>query len=155
MGSLAEWAVPGSNGQPPACKARARAAVVGTPASRLALARPRSVGDDVLREMTHEAAEAILAARWTGGVRGASLCHAPLERPRERSRGRDAGFAMGREMDDTDEAGDVVRAKEWELTVELRAHTEARRLNAGRLLLSASRSLLLIVRGSRGSRDRD
>jgi hypothetical protein len=28
-----------------------------------------------------------------------------------------SGFAMVREMDDTDEAGNVVRVKEWELAV--------------------------------------
>jgi RimJ/RimL family protein N-acetyltransferase len=45
------------------------------------------------------------------------VAHAPLERPESSRVVEKAGFAMVREMDDTDEAGNVLRVKEWELTV--------------------------------------
>ena len=45
------------------------------------------------------------------------VAHAPLERPESGRVVEKAGFAMVREMDDTDEAGNVLRVKEWELTV--------------------------------------
>jgi RimJ/RimL family protein N-acetyltransferase len=45
------------------------------------------------------------------------VAHAPLERPESGRVVEKAGFAMVREMDDTDEAGNVLRAKEWELAV--------------------------------------
>jgi len=41
------------------------------------------------------------------------VAHAPLERPESGRVVEKAGFAMLREMDDTDEAGTVRRVKEW------------------------------------------
>jgi hypothetical protein len=38
-----------------------------------------------------------------------------------------AGFAMVREMADADEAGNIVRVKEWELAVSLRGAQRAAR----------------------------
>ena len=45
------------------------------------------------------------------------VAHAPLERPESGRVVEKAGFAMVRETDDTDEAGNVLRVREWELTV--------------------------------------
>ena len=45
------------------------------------------------------------------------LAHAPLGRPQSGRVLEKAGFAMVREMADTDEAGNVLRVKEWELLV--------------------------------------
>jgi RimJ/RimL family protein N-acetyltransferase len=45
------------------------------------------------------------------------VAHAPLGRPESGRVLEKAGFAIVREMDDTDEAGNVLRVKEWELTV--------------------------------------
>jgi RimJ/RimL family protein N-acetyltransferase len=45
------------------------------------------------------------------------VAHAPLERPESGRVVEKAGFAMVRETDDTDEAGNVLRVKEWELAV--------------------------------------
>ena len=43
------------------------------------------------------------------------LAHSPLERPQSGRVLEKAGFSMVREMDDADEAGNVLRVKEWEL----------------------------------------
>jgi hypothetical protein len=45
------------------------------------------------------------------------VAHTPLERPESGRVLEKAGFAMVREMDDVDEAGDVLRVKEWELAL--------------------------------------
>ena len=45
------------------------------------------------------------------------LAHAPLERPQSGRVLEKAGFSMVREMDDADEAGNVLPVKEWELLV--------------------------------------
>jgi RimJ/RimL family protein N-acetyltransferase len=45
------------------------------------------------------------------------VAHAPLERPESGRVVEKAGFAMVRETDDTDEAGNILRVKEWELAV--------------------------------------
>jgi RimJ/RimL family protein N-acetyltransferase len=45
------------------------------------------------------------------------VAHTPLERPESGRVLQKAGFAMVREMDDADDAGNVVRVKEWELSV--------------------------------------
>lgn len=45
------------------------------------------------------------------------VAHTPLERPRSGRVLEKAGFALVQEMDDADEAGNVVRVKEWELAV--------------------------------------
>src|SRR5215218_8988068 len=45
------------------------------------------------------------------------VAHAPLERPESGRVVEKAGFSTVREMDDADEAGNVVRVKEWELAV--------------------------------------
>jgi RimJ/RimL family protein N-acetyltransferase len=45
------------------------------------------------------------------------LAHTPLERPQSGRVLEKAGFSMVRETEDADEAGDVLRVKEWELLV--------------------------------------
>src|SRR5215213_3784421 len=45
------------------------------------------------------------------------VAHTPLERPESGRVLEKAGFSMVREMDDADQAGNVVRVKEWELAV--------------------------------------
>lgn len=45
------------------------------------------------------------------------VAHTPLERPGSSRVLEKAGFAMVRETDDADEAGNVVRVTEWELAV--------------------------------------
>lgn len=45
------------------------------------------------------------------------LAHTPLERPQSGRVLEKAGFSMVRETDDADEAGNVLRVKEWELLV--------------------------------------
>jgi RimJ/RimL family protein N-acetyltransferase len=45
------------------------------------------------------------------------VAHTPLERPESGRVVEKAGFAIVREMDDADQAGNVVRVKEWELAV--------------------------------------
>jgi RimJ/RimL family protein N-acetyltransferase len=45
------------------------------------------------------------------------VAHTPLERPESGRVVEKARFALVREMDDADQAGNVVRVKEWELTV--------------------------------------
>jgi RimJ/RimL family protein N-acetyltransferase len=63
------------------------------------------------------AVEALVAKlRDVSGVRR-FVAHAPLERPESGRVVEKAGFAMVREMDDTDEVGNVLRVKEWELAV--------------------------------------
>jgi RimJ/RimL family protein N-acetyltransferase len=63
------------------------------------------------------AVEALVAKlRETSQVRR-FVAHAPLDRPESGRVLEKAGFAIVREMDDTDEAGNVMRVKEWELTV--------------------------------------
>ena len=85
-------------------------------------------------EGTIEIGYAVVESQWNRGyataavealvakIREASevrrfVAHAPLERPESGRVVEKAGFAMVREMDDTDEAGNVLRVKEWELTV--------------------------------------
>ena len=63
------------------------------------------------------AIEALVAkARAAPAVRRV-LAHTPLERPQSGRVLEKAGFAMLRETDDADEAGNVLRVKEWELLV--------------------------------------
>jgi RimJ/RimL family protein N-acetyltransferase len=45
------------------------------------------------------------------------VAHTPIERPQSGRVLEKAGFAIVREVDDTDEEGNVVRVKEWELAV--------------------------------------
>jgi RimJ/RimL family protein N-acetyltransferase len=45
------------------------------------------------------------------------VAHSPLERPQSGRVLEKAGFSMVRETDDADEAGNVLRVKEWELLV--------------------------------------
>ena len=45
------------------------------------------------------------------------VAHTPLERPQSGRVLEKTGFTLAREMDDADEAGNVVRVKEWELAV--------------------------------------
>jgi RimJ/RimL family protein N-acetyltransferase len=63
------------------------------------------------------AVEALVAKlRDVSGVRR-FVAHAPLERPESGRVVEKAGFEMVRETDDTDEVGNVLRVKEWELAV--------------------------------------
>ena len=63
------------------------------------------------------AVEALVAkARETSEVRRI-VAHTPLDRPESGRVLEKAGFAMLREMDDTDEAGTVRRVKEWVLAL--------------------------------------
>jgi RimJ/RimL family protein N-acetyltransferase len=63
------------------------------------------------------AVEALVAKlRAAPGVRR-FVAHAPLERPESGRVVEKTGFAMVREVDDTDDAGNVVRVNEWELAV--------------------------------------
>ena len=85
-------------------------------------------------EGTIEIGYAVVESQWNRGyataavealvakIREASevrrfVAHAPFDRPESGRVVEKAGFAMVREMDDTDEAGNVLRVKEWELTV--------------------------------------
>ena len=61
------------------------------------------------------AVEALVTRRADPEVRRI-VAHTPLERPESGRVLEKAGFGMVREMDDADEAGNVVRVKEWELT---------------------------------------
>ena len=62
------------------------------------------------------AVEALVAkAREASEVRRI-VAHTPLDRPESGRVLEKAGFAIVREMDDTDEEGNVRRVKEWELT---------------------------------------
>jgi RimJ/RimL family protein N-acetyltransferase len=45
------------------------------------------------------------------------VAHAPLERPESGRVVEKTGFSMMREIDDTDDAGNVMRVNEWELAV--------------------------------------
>lgn len=45
------------------------------------------------------------------------VAHTPLERPESGRVVEKPGFSLVREMDDADQAGNVVRVKEWELAV--------------------------------------
>jgi RimJ/RimL family protein N-acetyltransferase len=58
----------------------------------------------------------VAAAREAPDVRRI-VAHAPLERPQSGRVLEKAGFAMVQEMDDADEARNVVRVTEWELAV--------------------------------------
>jgi RimJ/RimL family protein N-acetyltransferase len=63
------------------------------------------------------AVEALVTkARAAPGVRRV-VAHTPLERPQSGRVLEKAGFSMVRETDDADEAGNVLRVKEWELLV--------------------------------------
>src|ERR671922_1116023 len=62
------------------------------------------------------AAVEALVAKARGSSEGRRIvAHTPLERPESGRVLEKAGFAIVREMDDTDEAGNGVRVKEWEL----------------------------------------
>jgi RimJ/RimL family protein N-acetyltransferase len=77
---------------------------------------------------------AIVASQWNRGYATAAVealvaeareatevrrivAHTPLERPESGRVLEKAGFAVLRETDDVDEAGNVLRVKEWTLTV--------------------------------------
>jgi len=70
-----------------------------------------------IRGYATAAIEALVAkARAAPEVRRV-LAHTPLERPQSGRVLEKAGFSMVRETDDADEAGNVLRVKEWELLV--------------------------------------
>jgi RimJ/RimL family protein N-acetyltransferase len=91
-------------------------------------------GAFVDEEGTIEIGYAVVESQWNRGYATAAVealvtkareapdvrrivAHTPLGRPQSGRVLEKAGFTMGREMDDTDEAGNVVRVKEWELAV--------------------------------------
>jgi hypothetical protein len=45
------------------------------------------------------------------------VAHTPLERPQSGRVLKKAGFTRAREIEDADEAGNVVRVEEWQLAV--------------------------------------
>ena len=63
------------------------------------------------------AVEAVVAKACEASDVRRVVAHTPLDRPESGRVLEKAGFAMVREMDDTDEAGNVRRVKEWELTI--------------------------------------
>jgi RimJ/RimL family protein N-acetyltransferase len=72
------------------------------------------------------AVEALVAKlRKASGVRR-FVAHAPLDRPESGRVVDKAGFAMVRETDDTDEAGNVTRVQEWELIPASRSHNRGK-----------------------------
>jgi len=91
-------------------------------------------GAFVDEEGTMEIGYAVVESQWNRGYATAAVealatkareasevrrivAHTPLERPESGRVLEKAGFAMAREIDDADEDGNVVRVKEWELTV--------------------------------------
>jgi RimJ/RimL family protein N-acetyltransferase len=91
-------------------------------------------GAFVDREGTIEIGYAVVESEWNRGHATAAVealvrkaldashvrrivAHTPLERPGSARVLEKAGFGMVREIDDTDEEGNVVRVKEWELAV--------------------------------------
>src|SRR5215216_2565139 len=95
-------------------------------------------------EGTMEIGYAVVESQWNRGYATAAVealvtkareashvrrivAHTPLERPQSGRVLEKAGFAMVREMDDADEAGNIVRVKEWELAVSLRGAQRAAR----------------------------
>ena len=63
------------------------------------------------------AVEALVAKLRDASAVRRFVAHAPLERSESGRVVEKAGFAMVREMDDTDEVGNVLRVKEWVLAV--------------------------------------
>jgi len=91
-------------------------------------------GAVVDEEGTIEIGYAVVESQWNRGYATAAVealvtkarvapevrrivAHTPLERPESGRVVEKARFALVREMDDADQAGNVVRVKEWELTV--------------------------------------
>ena len=102
------------------------------------------LGDDVVvgeiggafvdEEGTIEIGYAVVESQWDHGYATAAVdalvrkareasdvrrivAHTPVERPQSGRVLEKAGFAVVQEMEDADEAGNVVRVKEWELAV--------------------------------------
>ena len=63
------------------------------------------------------AVEALVAKAHEASEVRRIVAHTPLARPQSGRVLEKAGFALLREMDDADEAGNVVRVNEWELAV--------------------------------------
>jgi RimJ/RimL family protein N-acetyltransferase len=63
------------------------------------------------------AIQALMATARTASEVRRIVAHTPLERPQSGRVLEKAGFSMVRETDDADEAGNVLRVKEWELLV--------------------------------------
>ncbi len=101
-------------------------------------------GAFVDEEGTMEIGYAVVESQWNRGYATAAVealvtkareashvrrivAHTPLERPPERARAREGGLRDGAGDDDVDEAGNIVRVKEWELAVSLRGAQRAAR----------------------------
>jgi RimJ/RimL family protein N-acetyltransferase len=72
------------------------------------------------------AVEALVAKLRTASGVCRFVAHAPLDRPESSRVVEKAGFAMVRETDDTDEAGNVTRVQEWELIPASRSHNRGK-----------------------------
>jgi hypothetical protein len=122
-GSTTRWWPPASSIRPATAASLFVGGLTGADAKSLACGMGESVGLDAGSLAGLRAAEATAAVEaLVAKLRDASevrrfVAHAPLERPESGRVVEKAGFAMVREMDDTDEVGNVLRVKEWELTV--------------------------------------
>src|SRR5215510_13662188 len=91
-------------------------------------------GAFVDEEGTIEIGYAVVESQWNRGYATAAIealvakaheaadvrrivAHTPLDRPQSGRVLEKSGFAMVRETDDADEAGNILRVKEWELAV--------------------------------------
>jgi Acetyltransferase (GNAT) domain len=94
---------------------------VNDPASVRGRANPASgyaiVESQQDRGYATAAVEALVAKMREASEVRRFVAHTPLECPESGRALEKAGFAMARETDDTDEAGNVLRVEEWELAV--------------------------------------
>jgi hypothetical protein len=85
----------------------------------LAGERPANVrvADDYPAEFSAGMAQAVAARGQFHCLVHRFVAHTLLERPESGRVVEKAGFAMARETDDADEAGNVLRVEEWELAI--------------------------------------
>jgi RimJ/RimL family protein N-acetyltransferase len=92
------------------------------------------IGGAFIEEGTIEIGYAVVESQWNRGYASAAVealvtkardasdvhrivAHTPIERPQSGRVLAKVGFAMGRQTDDLDQQGDIVRVTEWELPV--------------------------------------
>jgi RimJ/RimL family protein N-acetyltransferase len=92
------------------------------------------IGGAFIEEGTIEIGYAVVESHWNRGYASAAVealvtkardasdvhrivAHTPIERPQSGRVLAKVGFAMGRQTDDLDQRGDIVRVTEWELPV--------------------------------------